>query len=263
MMKYILAAAILAVSATASAEDAWEKWGPTNQQTKAGALVRAGYTIGGTTPLPLPNEIRTLNSFSPKGGATVGVDVYKMLSRRWGFSAGWHFFYEGFSTSADVKNYKVSLTNKDGNNMSGYFTGTNDTETYLCGMTIPVLATFRMSPRWNVSFGPYLSTYFKTSFTGKVYDTKDGVGYIRESTPVGNKIYIDRTNSMSYPDTFSDSMRQWNCGVEVCFDWKALPHMNVFGKVDWGLSDIWESNFDAVSFSMYPIYATVGLAYRY
>lgn len=261
-MKYILAAAILAVSATVSAEDSWQKWGPTNQKTNAGIIARAGYTIGGTSPMPLPNEIRSINEFGPKGGATVGIDVYKMLSKRWGFSAGWHFFYEGFHTSADVKNYKVSLT-QEGNTMNGYFTGTNETETYMWGMTMPVMATFRLSPRWNVSFGPYISTYFKTSFTGRVYDNKDGVGYLRVDTPTGEKVNIDRTNPMSYPDTFSDSMREWNGGVELCFDWKACRHMNVFGKLDWGLTDIWESNFDAVSFSMYPIYGTLGLAYRY
>ena len=52
-------------------------------------------------------------------------------------------------------------------------------------------------------------------------------------------------------------------GVELCFDWKAMKHMNVIGKVDWGLSNIWESDFEAVAFKMYPLYATFGVAYRY
>lgn len=259
-IQYIICAVLLMFSMAASAQDSWEKWGPTNAETNAGVLVRAGYTIGGTTPLPLPKEMRAINEFSPKGGATVGVDIYKMLSKRWGFSAGWHFFYEGFHTCADVKNYKMSLT-MDGNTMSGYFTGTDVTNTDMWGMTIPVLATFRMSPRWNLSFGPYFSTFFKKNFSGEVYDTKDGVGYLRVDTPTGEKVNMDRSNSATYD--FSDNMMPWSGGVELCFDWKACRHLNVFGSVNWGLSNIWESDFDAVSFRMYPIYATFGLAYRY
>ena len=148
-MKYILAAVALLSATTMQAQDSWEKWGPTRGMKGAGVLVRAGYTIGGTTPLPLPEEIRSINAFSPKGGATIGVDVYKMFCKRWGASMGWHFFYEGFHTSADVKNYKMSLT-MDGNTMSGYFTGTDITNTDMWGMTIPILATFRISPRWNL-----------------------------------------------------------------------------------------------------------------
>jgi hypothetical protein len=39
--------------------------------------------------------------------------------------------------------------------------------------------------------------------------------------------------------------------------------MNVFGLLDWGLTNIWRSDFEAISFKMYPIYATIGVAYRY
>lgn len=261
-LRNILAGIALIASATAISQDSWTKWGPTDTKTNAGVLVRAGYTIGGTTPLPLPNEIRSINEFSPKGGATVGADIYKMFSKRWGFSVGWHFFYEGFKTSADVKNYRVSLS-MDGNVMEGYFTGTNVTETYMWGMTMPVLATFRMSPRWNINFGPYISTYFKQDFTGEVYDTDEGVGYLRVDTPMGEKVNMDRTKPTPYPDNFSDSMHRWSGGVELGFDWKACRHMNAFAKVDWGLTNIWQGDFDAISFKMYPIYATLGLAYRY
>lgn len=240
-------------------EDKWEKWGPTSE-SGAGVIVRAGYTIGGTSPLPLPSEIRSLNEFSPKGGATIGADIYKMFSRRWGVSVGWHFFYEGFHTSADVKNYKMSLT-MEGNTMAGYFTGTDVTNTDMWGMTLPVLATVRLSPRWNLSFGPYFSTYFQKRFYGEVYDNSQGIGYIRVDTPTGEKVNIDRNNPATYD--FADRMRAWNGGVEVAFDWKATRHMNVFASLDWGLSNIFEPDFEAVAFSMYPIYATVGVAYRY
>ena len=261
MKKYIHFIAVLlffAVVAQAQ-EDKWKKWGP-KAPSQAGVIIRAGYTIGGTTPLPLPAEIRSINEFSPKGGATVGMDVYKMYSRRWGIEAGWHFFYEGFHTGADVKNYKMSLT-MEGNTMSGYFTGTDITNTSMWGMTIPVMATFRVSPRWNITAGPYFSTYFSHKFRGKVYDNKDGIGYLRVDYPTGEKVNIDRNNPATY--NFNGDMRWWNCGLEMVFDWKATTRFNVFGSLDWGLSNIWEHGFEAVDFKMYPIYATIGIAYRY
>ena len=242
--------------------DSWQEWGPTTGLKGGGFIVRGGYVLGGTVPIPLPVEVRKVNSFSPRGGISLGIDGYRMFSKRWGVSVGAHFFWEGFHTSADVKNYYVWL--KQENELTkGYFTGTNITETQMWGVTVPVCATLRMSPRWNVSFGPFLTYYFKQTFEGEVYDNEEGLGYLREDTPTGTKIFITRENPTPYPDDFADNMLPLNLGMEICFDWKAMRHMNVFGKLDWGLTNIWRRNFEAISFKMYPIYATVGVAYRY
>ncbi len=243
-------------------ETSWEKWGPTAGLTAGGFIVRAGYVIGGTTPVPLPAEIRKINSFSPRGGISLGIDGYRMFSKRWGISLGAHFFWEGFHTNADVKNYYVWLE-QEGEITKGYFTGTNVTNTEMWGVTVPLLATFRISPRWNLSFGPYLSYYFKQTFSGEVFDNDQGVGYLREDSPVGTKILMTKENPTPYPDNFADSMVPFSVGMEVGFDWKALCHMNVFGSLDWGMTDIWKRDFEAISFHMYPIYGTIGVAYRY
>ena len=131
------------------------------------------------------------------------------------------------------------------------------------GVTLPLLATFRMSPRWNVSAGPYLSLYFHQTFGGEVYDNEDGVGYLREDSPVGSKILMTRENPTTYPDDFPEKMQPVALGIEIAFDWKAMKHLNVFGLLDWGMTDIWDRNFEAITFKMYPIYATLGVAYRY
>ncbi len=259
-LRHIAASLLLLLAVSVHAEDNWTKWGPTNKDSNMGMIGRVGYTFGGTTPLPLPAEIRKINEFNPKGGITFGADGYKMLSRRWGLATGLHFFYEGFHTGANVKNYRMSLT-MEGNTISGYFTGCDVTNTDMWGITIPLLATLRLSPRWNLSVGPYASFYFWQDFSGEVYDNSDGIGYLRVDTPTGEKVYIDHNNPATYD--FSDNMRPWNVGVEFCFDWKAMKHMNVFGSLDWGLSNIMDPDFDAVAFRMYPIYATLGLAYRY
>ena len=270
---YILASVLLSFAFSAHAEevlpqegsgevDSWQKWGPTQGLTGGGFIARLGYVVGGTTPLPLPAEVRKINSFSPRGGVGLGIDGYRMFTKRWGLSIGAHFFWEGFHTSADVKNYYVWLE-QEGEVTKGYFTGTNVTTTEMWGVTVPVLATLRMSPRWNVSFGPYLSCYFKQTFTGEVYDNDKGVGYLRVDSPIGSKINITRENATAYPDGFADNMVPIAAGIEVAFDWKAMRHLNVFGLIDWGLTDIWSRNFKAISFNMYPIYGTLGVAYRY
>ncbi len=259
-IKYILLSLLLAGANSLSAQDSWNEWGPSNQETNTGFIVRGGYTLGGTAPIPVPAEIRGINEFAPKGGATIGFDAYKFFNRHWGIATGWHFFYEGFHTSANVKNYKMSIT-MDGNSMSGYFTGCDVTNTTMWGMTFPLVATYNISPRWSVSAGPYVSTYFKTTFEGEVYDNPDGVGYLRVDTPTGEKINMDRNNPATYD--FADNMRKWGAGVELTFDWKAMKRMNVFANLDWGLANAFDPDFKAIAFKMYPIYATLGVAYRY
>lgn len=263
--KYILAALCAASTVAASAStpsecDKWAKWGPRQEDGKLEYKLRLGYTIGGTTPLPLPAEIRAIKGFGPNGGGTVAFDITRMYSKRWGLNTGLHLFMQGFHTEAEVKGYKMSLE-QEGNVMAGYFTGTDVTDMTSWGMTIPVQASLRLSPRWNVSLGPYVTYYFKSEFSGEVYDNSEGVGYIRVDDPTGTRVTIDKENPATYD--FSDNMRSWGAGLELTFDWKACRHLNVFGMVDWGLTDAVDPNFDAVAFKMYPIYATLGLAYRF
>lgn len=260
--RYILAAlgAAATLGTSASTPDSWEQWGPTHNNNSIEYKVRLGYTIGGTMPLPIPAEMRRINEFAPKGGVTLGADFTYMCSRRWGINTGLHFFYEGFHTSADVKGYQMSIT-MDDNFMSGYFTGTDVTDMTHLGMTVPVQATCRLSPRWNLSLGPYVTAFFNSTFSGEVYDTKDGVGYLRVDTPTGERVTIDHETPATYE--FDENMRKWGAGVELTADWKATSRLNVFGLLDWGLANGVDPDFEAVAFPMYPIYGTVGLAYRF
>lgn len=266
-IRYIIAASLMLMTVSLQAKDReaeWDYYAPTSKSTNAGFLVRAGYVIGGTTPLPPPAEIRKIKAFSPKGGFNVGLDGYKMFNRRWGIASGLHFFYEGFHTEADVKGYYMRME-MEGDAIEGYYTGCDVTNVTYWGFTIPLLATLAMSPRWNVSVGPYIQFYTSTGFSGEVYENDEGVSYLRVDTPTGAKQEIGRgTNSYDFADVDGENkMRQWGAGIEVTFDWKALKHMNVFGTLDWGLTNAMYPDFKAVQFPMYNLYATIGLAYRY
>ena len=243
------------VQTVAAAGDSWTKWGTPNG-SNTGFLLRAAYVIGGTSPLPLPAEIRSIEAFSPYGGATIGADVYHMFSRRWGIQGGLHLFYEGFHTEATVKNYRMGIT-RDGNYMKGNFTGTDVTNTKMHGITVPLTCTFAISPRWNVSAGPFATLLFSDlkSFDGEVYD-----GYLRENDPTGQKVEMTADNPATYD--FKDDMRHVYWGVQVLFDWKATRHLNAFAGLDWAMSSIFNSDFQTIDFDMYPIYAKFGLAWR-
>ncbi len=236
-------------------EENYAKWGPTSDHDGMGFVVRAGYVIGGTSPLPLPAEIRKINEFSPRGGFSLGIDGYKFFNMRWGLSAGLRFFMQGMHTGANVKNYSMSIVMGE-DEVSGNFTGTDITETRMSGFTIPVMATYRVGARWTFNLGPYFSYWIYRDFNGHVFD-----GYLREGSPTGQKITISADNPAYYD--FSDDMRRCSWGMEFCADFRVREHLNVFGLLDWGLSDVFQDDFQTVTFPMYPIYATLGVAYYY
>ncbi|MCD8317718.1 MAG: PorT family protein [Paraprevotella sp.] len=230
-------------------------WGPTSDHQGLGFVVRAGYVLGGTTPLSLPAEIRKISEFSPKDGFSLGVDGYKYFNMRWGLSAGLRFFMQGMHTGAEVKNYNMALVMGQ-DVVEGRFTGTDITETRMTGFTIPVMATYRVGARWTFDLGPYFSYWIYRDFNGEVFD-----GYLREGSPIGQKISISADNPASYD--FSSHMRNVSWGMEFCVDYRVRHHLNVFGLLDWGMSDVFKSDFKTVTFPLFPLYATWGVAYYY
>ena len=52
----------IALSVQAQEENSFEKWGPTTGLKGGGFIARVGYVIGGTTPLPLPAEVRKIKT---------------------------------------------------------------------------------------------------------------------------------------------------------------------------------------------------------
>ena len=51
---------------------------------------RVGYSIGGTTPIPLPETIRSIDSYSLTPSFMVGFDAMLPLNRQWGIMTGLH-----------------------------------------------------------------------------------------------------------------------------------------------------------------------------
>lgn len=169
----------------------------------------------------------------------------------WGVKLGVRLETKGMRTQARVKNYHMEMTADDGGYMVGAWTGHVTTKVRNTSLTFPVLATYSLGERWTLSAGPYLSWMFDGEFTGSAFD-----GYLRHTDPTGDKAEVSRA---SYD--FSDDLRHFEWGAQVGAQWRAYKHLAVYADLEWGFNNIFPSDFQSVTFALYPIYANVGFTY--
>lgn len=218
--------------------------------------IKAGISLGGTSPLPLPAEIRKIESYNPTVCISIEGDVHKRFGDRWGFLFGLRLETKGMETDARVKNYHMKMVGEDQGVMEGNFTGNVKTKVRNTYLTFPILATYRVAKRWDLKLGPYFSYVTNRDFSGSAYD-----GYMRNGNPIGSKVEISADNPATYD--FSQDLRKFQWGAQFGADWKAFSHLNVFADLTWGLNSIFKKDFDTITFDMYPIYATLGFAYAF
>jgi hypothetical protein len=214
--------------------------------------INGGFNIGGTSPLPLPEEIRKIESFSPPSFSPhVALEGIRWLNRKWGVSAQLALDYKGFKVSDQVKNLYTEIEMNE-ETYTGNFTGKNTTRIANSYITLPVTATYRITRRWEVQGGAYLGYLYSSTFKGSASD-----GYIRQGSPVGEKTNVDAASF-----DFSDKQRSFDYGLLVAGDWGFNSHFAVRGQIAWGLRPLFPSDFTGVPFTMYNIYGTLGLSYR-
>lgn len=220
--------------------------------------VKAGINLGGAAPLPLPREIRKLDSYSPTFCFSLEGDVIKWFGKKekWGMLFGLRLETKGMTTEARVKNYGMAYFGEGGEIMEGYWTGGVKTKYRSTLFTIPILMTYKVNPRLRLHIGPYVSFQSSGDFSGHVYE-----GYLRHITPTGEKVQFENGQTASYD--FSDELRTVQCGMQGGVTWKAFRHLTVSADLTWGLSDIFRNNFETIDFAMYPIYLNVGFGYAF
>lgn len=213
----------------------------------------AGVNIGGTSPLPMPREIRSIKSYKPGLNIALEGNVHKQIGKTpWGIAIGLCLETKGMDTDASVKNYHMEAVNADGSGrVVGAWTGKVKTSVDNNYLTFPVLATYAIGQRWEVAAGPYFSWMMDGSFTGEAYD-----GYIRDQNPTGEKAEVARATY-----DFSNDLRRFNWGLQLGGEFRAYKHLAVSATLKWGFNGIFPSDFESVTFTLYPIYATVGFAY--
>ncbi len=218
--------------------------------------IKAGFRIGGTAPIPLPEEIREIKGYNPTLSVPLEANITKWFGegRTWGLTTGLKLENKNMTTKARVKNYSTEIIGDGGETVRGRWTGNVETKVRNTYITLPVLAAFRLNKRWTLRAGPYASVLTEGEFSGHVYD-----GYLRENDPTGSKIEFTDGRIAVYD--FSDELRHFAYGIQAGASWRAFKHLNVHADVSWGLNDIFKSDFHTITFAMYPIYADFGIGY--
>lgn len=228
----------------------------TDNQNQIDLEFKGGFSLGGTAPMSIPREIRHIDHYSPDFGHSylLEVQLTKWYSNRWGFSTGLRYDAKAMNTTARVKAYKTEIINH-GEKVAGYWTGRVNTNVNIQYLTLPLLTSYRINNRLKVQGGFYFSYKLSGEFDGKVSE-----GYLRENNPTGQKISFVENQYATY--NFGSDLRRIAYGVELSSTWKSTSHLSFIAHLSWGLSDIFKDTFDTVTFKMYPVYLTLGVAYQ-
>lgn len=217
---------------------------------------RVGYNIGGTLPIPLPETIRSIESFHLTPSFMVGVDAMLPLSQKWGMMAGLRFENKGMKAAVTTKAYYMEVVKGD-QQMAGLFTGHVEQKVKQWMLTVPIQATFKLSKKVMLKGGPYVSFLLGKEFSGIASD-----GHLRKDTPTGAKILMGDKEGEWATYEFNDDMRSVQFGIGIGIDWQVHKRIGLSADLNWGLSGVFPGDFKTVEQTLYPIYGTIGVFYR-
>lgn len=219
--------------------------------------LNAHFSIGGSTPLGMPVEIREIKTFNPDLQLGLGAHATKWLenSDGVGIRFGLNLNTKGMQTKAQVKNYKTEII-IDKLHMKGVFTGLVETQVKNTYLTLPVSLVHKLSHQWAVYVGPQLSFTLNPQFSGYV---SDGIFRIGDST--GERIEFDEESQAAYD--FSDSIRKLQLGMHAGSEWSFRKHLILFTHLEYDFSNLFKKDFASVTFTMHNIYLNFGFGYRF
>lgn len=182
---YLVAICLMAIP-YAQAQDSSSNQNTNFFNTNMDYAVQSQFSIGGSSPLGIPREIRKIKSFNPGFSFGLEANATKWIQEdgKWGVRLGIRFEEKGMKTNAQVKNYLTEVV-KDNSKVRGYYTGQVQTDVSNTYFTLPVLAVLQLSDKWNLYGGLYFSRLMDNTFDGYVSD-----GYLRQNTPTGTKISL-------------------------------------------------------------------------
>ena len=247
--KITLLAGVLALLTSIQAKAAQDDEG---LQVKA----RAGWSIGATAPLGLPETIRSLDGYKLTPSFLIGADVQMPMGGKWGVQVGLH--YENKAMNADVTTKAYHMVVRKGNSeLEGLFTGKVHQEVKEWMLTLPIQATFSFNNKLQLKAGPYFSLLTCKEFSGIASD-----GYLRQSDPTGPKVLMGDEDGEWATYDFGSDMRNFQVGLGVGLDWRFYKNLGASVDLNWGLNGIFNSDFKTVDQTLFPIYGTIGVFYR-
>jgi hypothetical protein len=216
--------------------------------------INAGYSLGGSSPVSFPAEIRKIEEYRPDAWAPhIALEATRWLNEKWGIVAQIAWDHKGFTVRDRVKNMYTEIE-IEGNPepQTGNFTGNNTTKVQNDYLSVPLLATCRFSDGLTGQFGIYVAWLSRSCFKGSVSD-----GYLRLGSPVGEKIDVP---SASF--NFSKEQNRFDYGLLLAEEWTLYRNFALRGQLSWGLSSLFPSDFTGISFDMHNIYGMLGVSYR-
>ncbi|MDR0824574.1 MAG: PorT family protein [Prevotella sp.] len=214
-----------------------------------------GFNFGATAPMPLPVEIRGIDSYNPKINPQIGLNVTYGLTDKWGVGTGITLDWKGMRVADHVKYMYTSVVLvEDGDKLTGYFVGKNKTNVDMTYITIPVYGTYSFNEKWQVKMGIYAAKTLSSKFDGDVND-----GYIRIESPTGQKQEISGDGATF---DFGKDARDYDFGMLGGGDFQLSNRIGFYGNMSWGLMPYFYSGANPLKFKMHNMYATIGVTYR-
>ena len=218
---------------------------------------RVGYSLGGTAPIGIPATIRSIDAFRLAPSLMAGADLQLPLRDKWGVLAGLHIENKAMDVDVTTKGYRMEVVKGD-SKIEGLFTGHVKQEVTEWMLTLPVMVTYQLSQKVTLKAGPYISLLLNQDFSGIASD-----GYLRQKDPTGPRINMGNKEGEWATYDFSDDMRHLQMGIAAGADWQLHEHLGLSADLSWGLSGIFNSDFKTVEQTLYPIYGTVGVFWKF
>ena len=167
------------------------------------------------------------------------------------------FENKGMNVEATTKAYHMEVK-KGKSVMEGVYTGHIRQKVHEWMFTVPIQATYSLGEKVTLKAGPYMSLLVSKDFSGYVYD-----GYLRQGNPTGPKVTMGSEENERATYDFSDDMRSFHVGIAVGADWQFNKNIGAFADLNWGLNGIFNKEFKTVEQTLYPIYGTLGVFYKF
>jgi hypothetical protein len=215
----------------------------------------AGLNIGASAPLSLPATIREINAYVPGFNPSLGYECVYYLKGKWRAGAGVKLDYKGMTVKDRVMYMRTKITVESGSStggFEGYFTGDNETEVHNAYLSFPVNMIYDFNSRWRMKLGGYAAWLIKSGFSGNVSN-----GYMRNETPVGEKIIIDHASF-----DLGKEQNTWDFGVNAACERSIGKNFGVAAGLMWGLRPLFSSANSSMDFKMYNVYGTLGAIYK-
>lgn len=217
-----------------------------------------GYNIGGSLPIPFPEEIRSIDSYWPQFTPHLGYNVSYPLTDKWNVESGILLDLKGMGVRNKVK-YMYTNVTMDGSNLQGYFTGRNETKTKATYITVPLRLSYNLTDTWRLRAGGYASYRTSSEFSGTVWD-----GYIRVTTDhnIINSDIIEIPDKDVATFDFGKDLRTFDFGASVGFEHDFKGRFGIYGDVTYSITKLFPKDFTAIDVKMHNFYISIGASYR-